>query len=286
MVAGLPHRGRPAWHGGLPRHATPLRVVGLQACAWLDEPYTREVVAWLEETRVPWRRLDDAGPIPILALGGDALAVRLLPTPWSASDVRPTWEAAALTDTLALRGEPTLVHLHEDVWRSRGPIVRSRLLVRTGRLASRLYARSCVARRIGAEEYMPFLDANHLWGSTRAKYGYGLHFEGELVAVATFSSRRRIVRAGVPHQSHELLRVCSRPAQHARATRLRAIFAPSPHHLHLRTGARVGPRPRRRRAPACLAASALSLSAAQARRRSGGRHHQTGPSILPRTRRG
>ena len=61
---------------------------------------------------------------------------------------------------------------------------------------------------------MEFLQSNHLWGATRAKYYYGL-FErcpqGNLVAVAvaTFSSRRKVFRKDRIYRSHELLRYCS-----------------------------------------------------------------------------
>jgi hypothetical protein len=99
----------------------------------------------------------------------------------------------------------------------------------------RIYARKTKVMRINVTVAMEFLDTNHLWGATKAKHNYGLFFaenlakqkqpiknkarsnkntndkeEGELVAVATFSTRRKIVRMGNPHRSHELLRFCSR----------------------------------------------------------------------------
>jgi hypothetical protein len=60
--------------------------------------------------------------------------------------------------------------------------------------------------------YAPFLDRHHLWGATKAKHGYGLFdkADGTLAAVATFSARRRVLRHGAPHASHELLRLCAR----------------------------------------------------------------------------
>jgi len=86
----------------------------------------------------------------------------------------------------------------------------------------RIFARKTTVRRITAAVTMVFLEKHHLWGATKAKHNYGLFVgdknkkgsnnanEEELVAVATFSARRKIIRMGKPHRSHELLRFCSR----------------------------------------------------------------------------
>jgi len=204
--------------GGLGLQSRRLRLAAtVLACA----TYPSDVLAWLDAQRVAWRPLELAGatgPVVVLFKGAAdhgecALALHLLASPRRAADVRPAWSNARLTDACASHGSPSvLVHLHEDIWRSRGEIVRARLLARSGRVGARLFARSTTVRRIPAAEYIPFLDSNHLWGATKAKYGYGLFAKntGELVAVATFSARRRVLRAGVPHASHELLRTCSR----------------------------------------------------------------------------
>eukprot|EP00536_Pseudo-nitzschia_multiseries_P002750 jgi/Psemu1/184276/e_gw1.38.142.1 len=125
-----------------------------------------------------------------------------------------------------------VIHLHQDIWNSKREIVRHRLMAQlgnndTGRSATtrRIFARKTVVRRISASVAMEFLDDHHLWGATKAKHNYGLFVrkskdatvdvdvdvdESELVAVATFSTRRKIVRSGKAHRSHELLRFCSR----------------------------------------------------------------------------
>lgn len=176
-----------------------------------------EVLRWLDAERVPWRRLElEHATGPVVALGAEAgsswsLALHLLASPRSAAEVAPAWANARLTDVCArLPDAPTIVHLHEDVWTARGEIARARLLARLGRAGSRLFARNTVAARIDAAACLQFLERNHLWGGTRAKYYYGLTDKaGRLVAVATFSHARRVTRAGVQHRSHELLRTCA-----------------------------------------------------------------------------
>ena len=109
-----------------------------------------------------------------------------------------------------------IVHLHQDVWRSKNLIVRARLLARVGQITSRIYGRKTVCRRIDRPTALSFLEANHLWGAVRAKFNYGLFAGGgekgeeeRLVAVASFGPRRRVVRAGKQHSSHELIRFCT-----------------------------------------------------------------------------
>lgn len=134
-----------------------------------------------------------------------------------------------------------IIHLHEDIWNTKRDIVYHRLMAqlglgvyigsaiqgesneRSGRSdIRRIFARKTTVRRMQSPVAMQFLDEHHLWGATKAKHNYGLFTvnnnkkqnkdlnKEELVAVATFSSRRKIVRSGKPHQSHELLRFCSK----------------------------------------------------------------------------
>jgi len=111
----------------------------------------------------------------------------------------------------------TIVHLHQDVWNRSPEIVRSRLRSKCGMFHQRIYARQTIVKRIPKAVYIPFLEDNHLWGATGAKYGYGLFLKPKngnedetLVAVATFSSKRKVNRAAHNFHSFELLRFCTK----------------------------------------------------------------------------
>ena len=120
----------------------------------------------------------------------------------------------------------SIIHLHEDVWYSKTDIVKCRLRTRlktTNNSYRRIYARKTNAKRIDAGTAIPFLQKHHLWSATKARYYYGLFLPskeksgvkndnggaGELVAVATFSTKRKIVRGTRVSRSHELIRFCS-----------------------------------------------------------------------------
>ncbi len=95
---------------------------------------------------------------------------------------------------------PETIFIYEDRWLAAGPLVRSMLAVRLGRGES-IYARNCEVREIPAQVAAEFLERNHLYGSTRSAYRYGLFRRratgrneaqmmdtAAMVAVATFSA--------------------------------------------------------------------------------------------------
>ena len=101
-----------------------------------------------------------------------------------------------------------LVHLWQDMWVSRQEIVRSRIAALSGS-GVRIHARQTTVQRITKDEIRCFFAANHLQGAVNARYHYGLFSGGQLVAAASFSAGRTVVRDGVAGRSFELLRYAS-----------------------------------------------------------------------------
>ena len=130
-----------------------------------------------------------------------------------------------------------IIHLWEDVYLSKTVLVESRILAILGSF-TRLHARHCFIERIDKHTTGNFLEINHLQGSVKAKFKYGLYlkpqyierfmnksewlmetpttqFNGNklqklLIAVATFSGGRTMKvgeRAGT--RSYELIRFAS-----------------------------------------------------------------------------
>ncbi len=117
------------------------------------------------------------------------------------------------------------IHLWEDVWLTRRPVVESRILALLG-LSERISARLTQVRRIDRPITEAFLSENHTQSFTISKYKYGLFLPRRyyrvlspqyleqmeyqpdelLVAVATFSHPRTIIRAGQSYRSVELIR--------------------------------------------------------------------------------
>jgi hypothetical protein len=206
------------------------------------------VTEWLDHEDISWRRLMvqehqelsssdssypssfQATPHPVLQVSSinnnpkDFVWLHLIASPTNLNDcLTPTCTRDMTNQILEQGTQHSLIHLHQDVWQAKQEIVTSRLLLRLGHCKTRIFARKTVAKRITAAVAIPFLQDHHLWSATKAKYYYGLFLRGvqpgdekedddydNLVAVATFSSRRKILRNGEPHRSHELIRFCSR----------------------------------------------------------------------------
>ena len=105
---------------------------------------------------------------------------------------------------LADRGFDRIVFLYEDAWRSKGTLMRSRLAVLSG-LGKNIYARNCVVKELDSVKAARFLNDNHFYGATKARYYLGLwryrstgvnetamDDTADLVAVASFSALREM----------------------------------------------------------------------------------------------
>lgn len=178
--------------------------------------FNSERVSWRKKATFSWPRHETAANMPpsreLLELTTPSsdrppVLLHLLTSPTCSEECVSPILTKKMTDSSAL----PIIHLHQDVWRAKRNIVCNRLLMRLGRTNSRIFARKTTAKRINTDVARSFLEEHHLWSATKAKHNYGL-FDGEkeLVAVATFSKGRTVLRGGVPHQSHELLRFCSK----------------------------------------------------------------------------
>jgi hypothetical protein len=119
-----------------------------------------------------------------------------------------------------------LIHIWDDLWQSKQSIVKSRILSFLSK-SKTIPARLTQVRRIDKEIADNFLIENHLQSTVGAKLKYGLflpqryfrvinqnylithsliHSLEILVAVATFSNAKKILREGTEFRSYEMIR--------------------------------------------------------------------------------
>lgn len=131
-----------------------------------------------------------------------------------------------------------IIHLWEDVYFAKPELVEFRILAILGKFI-RLHARHCISERIDKPTADNFLEINHLQGSVKAKFKYGLFLKpqyvdrfignnvclgdpvntddnflktikSKLIAVATFSGGRMMkVGERADTRSYELIRFAS-----------------------------------------------------------------------------
>lgn len=75
-----------------------------------------------------------------------------------------------------------LIHVWEDEWRDRRPIIESMVRHRLGGDARRVGARSCEVIELSTAERREFLNRCHIDGDVQASFAWGLAYQGELLA--------------------------------------------------------------------------------------------------------
>lgn len=102
-----------------------------------------------------------------------------------------------------------LVHLWEDLWYTKKAQVLSRIKSLLG-LNKKVYGRNTSVAKISKADADLFLNQYHLQGSVSARYRYCLVHQHEVVAVATFSNKRKMKDEGTDYFSAELIRFASK----------------------------------------------------------------------------
>lgn len=87
-----------------------------------------------------------------------------------------------------------LIHLFEDDWMKRRPIVESMIKARLGALTQKIDARQCRLVELNKHESTVFFDENHIDGSVRSRVVLAL-IDHEQRVVAAMSLRHPLVRA-------------------------------------------------------------------------------------------
>lgn len=103
-----------------------------------------------------------------------------------------------------------LIHVFEDEWLFKRPILESMLRNMFGLIGNRIYARECEIIEVNAHERAMFLNENHIQGNAQSKWNYGLSYNGELVSLMTFGHPRVNLGGKKKDGSYELVRFCNK----------------------------------------------------------------------------
>ncbi len=98
-----------------------------------------------------------------------------------------------------------LIQLWEDIWINRPLQVLSRIYSMLGKNRT-VHGRKTKVVALTQAEADRFFELNHLQSSAKARHKYALTIEGEIVAAATFSAKRKMTRKTEGYTSVELIR--------------------------------------------------------------------------------
>jgi hypothetical protein len=195
--------------------------------------WKQEIHNLLKNNQITFESIQNQSVFELLFIPEHQLFLQLIDLQTFQDNNLPSTYFQSLSDKINLQNQ-RIIHLWEDVYLSKSELVESRILAMLGKFI-RLHARHCIVKRIDKPTADNFLEINHLQGSVRAKFKYGLflkpqyveRFKGsvvfgdtdngitkstmpKLIAVATFSGGRTM-RVGVREgkRSFELIRFAS-----------------------------------------------------------------------------
>lgn len=102
-----------------------------------------------------------------------------------------------------------LLHVFEDEWLYKRPIVESRIKNLFGIYDKVVFARKCEVKEATSSESVEFQDENHIQGHCKAKVYLGLYYENQLISLMTFGKSRFNKKV-----EWELLRFCNKLGYH------------------------------------------------------------------------
>ena len=91
---------------------------------------------------------------------------------------------------MTLQKNIQLIHIFENEYVYKKPIVESIINSKLGKFKERLYARNCEIKEIDVKTKNDFLEENHLQGKDNSLIKFGLFYNMELVSVMTFGHSR------------------------------------------------------------------------------------------------
>ena len=117
-------------------------------------------------------------------------------------------ELIALQSNFKLQGKQ-LVHLWEDVWLTKRTQTINRLNSFFG-LNKGIHGRKVKILDLDAKAGAQFFNTHHLQGFVKAKHHYGLFYNNEIVAAASFSDNRVMLQKSENYTSAELVRFATK----------------------------------------------------------------------------
>jgi hypothetical protein len=103
-----------------------------------------------------------------------------------------------------------LIHIFEDEWIFKKPIIKSIIKSKLGLLSNKIHARKTEIREVSPKDSKEFLNINHLQGSVNSKHKIGLYYDNELVSLMTFGPLRKNMGSKSEEGSVELYRFCNK----------------------------------------------------------------------------
>ena len=98
-----------------------------------------------------------------------------------------------------------LLHIWEDDWKTKRPIIKSIILNKLGLITQKVFARKTQIKEVSPSDAQIFLNENHIQGASPSQIRLGLFYEDYLVSLMTFGYRYTNSK-----KEFELIRFCNK----------------------------------------------------------------------------
>jgi len=159
-------------------------------------------------------RLEERGIQTVLCPSGDFLLLKIPGSDQLVINLIPIVNNFHARDLIELQQEYRLagiqlIQLWEDIWLTRPEQVLSRISGLLGK-NKKIHGRKTVISTVTQPEADCFFDLYHLQGSAKSRNRYALSVDKEIVAMATFSAKRKMTRKREGYTSVELIRFATK----------------------------------------------------------------------------
>ena len=190
--------------------------------------WKQEIYNFLKTNQIDFETAQNQSVFELLFVPQHQLYLHLIDFQTFQNNVLPNNYFQDFSDKINAQNQ-RIIHLWEDVYLSKTDLVKCRIWAILG-IFTRLHGRHCVIKRIDEPLANDFLKINHLQGSVKAKFKYGLYLKpqyverfglvvceevdksthSKLIAVATFSGGRTMkIGERSNTRSFELIRFAS-----------------------------------------------------------------------------
>lgn len=142
--------------------------------------------------------------IPLMNIGIECDGLR-----WHSEEFRGKDYHLAKSDECSKAGI-RLIHIFEDEWVKKRPIIESMLRNILGLTLERIPARKCEIRQVEPSDRIKFLNDNHIQGNAQSSINLGLYYKDELVSLMTFGKPRINMGGKSDRYEYELVRFCNK----------------------------------------------------------------------------
>jgi len=172
-----------------------LRGHGCPKCVSNISSYHKEIISFLDSLNIKYtiNNRDLINPYELDITISNNIAIEFHGLYWHSFNSIETKKEKFyhyLKHDLCIKNNIKLIQIFENEWIEKPNIIKS-IINNTLNLSSKIYARKCSISKIPINNYIKFINTNHLYGYIPCTIAYGLYYNNELMCVMSFKKNNK-----------------------------------------------------------------------------------------------